>query len=503
MSIETLARVDMLCLDKTGTITEGNFTVLGDEPAREGEYISGVISRVVSALPAENETVRALKAGYPVASYPKQTSVIPFSSDKKYSGVVFPGEGTYLLGASQSLLEDCPEEIRQKLAGWQEQGIRVLCLVHSDREIGENEQKKLNREEFAPVGFILLEDRIRENAPEILQYFRDQKVDIRIISGDDPRTVSAIAKKAGIEHADRFVDMSQVDTDEAMSEALEDSVVFGRVTPAQKRSMVKMLQEKGHTVGMTGDGVNDVLALKDADIGIAMASGSSAAKNTSNLVLMDSDFASLPAAVNEGRRVINNIKAASSMFLIKTGFSLVMTLLTILIGYPYPFKPIELSVINACAVGIPTFMLQLEPNYTPVDSHYFRAVFRNALPPAVVISATVYLIQYIGIQFAVAPQLISTVTMLSTGWIYLDCLDRTYQPPTPYRRIVITLMHGVFLVLIGTTKDLLQLSVMPVSSVIVLLGVISFSPLALDVLTRIYDICIEKITPKNTVERGV
>ena len=492
-SIEMLARVDTLCLDKTGTITEGKFTFLGEEAFQEGEAIRPVLSRVVSALPAENETIRTLKSAYPAVSVPGQARVIPFSSEKKYSGVILPGEGTYLLGASQSLLPDCPEEITARLSAWQDEGIRVLCLVHSERAKGESPSSG----DYRLLGFVLLEDRIRKNAPDILRYFKEQDVSLRLISGDDPRTVSAIAAKAGIENAGKFVDMSRVQTEEEMRNALEEGVIFGRVTPIQKQQMVLMLKEAGHTVAMTGDGVNDVLALKDADVGIAMASGSSAAKNTANLVLMDSDFASLPLAVNEGRRVINNIKAASSMFLIKTGFSLLTALLTILLGQPYPFEPIELSVINACAVGIPTFLIQFEANYSRVDSHYFRAVFRNALPPALLITALAYLIQYFGLRIGVEPRLNSTLCVLTTGWIYLDCLQRTYQPPTAYRKIVITLMHGVFLGALLSTKKLLQFSVMPINSVVILLAVISFSPLVLDFLGKIYDICIAKRAGKN------
>ena len=496
-SIETVARVDTLCLDKTGTVTEGKFNIIGEETAENISNLNRAIRILASVLPSENETIRTIQSHYKPMQVPEPVAVFPFSSEKKYSGAVIHGQGTYLLGASQSLLKNVPAAVEEKLKKWQDEGIRVLTVVYSREEVREN---PLSRD-YRLLGFILLEDRIRENAGEIFSYFEKQGVQIRLISGDDPATVSAIAKKAGISGTGDYVDMSRISSDEELAKALQKSMVFGRVTPQQKQKMVKLLQEQGHTVAMTGDGVNDVLALKDADVGIAMSGGSEAAKNTANLVLMDSDFATLPLVVNEGRRVINNIKSASSMFLIKTGFSLMTAILTIFFGQQYPFKPIELSVINGCAVGLPTFLLQFEPNYTMVNRHFFRAVFRNALPPAVLITALAYLTQFFGIRTGQDPSLISTVCVLCTGWIYLECLKRAYDPPTPFRKTVVTLMYGVFIAALLFGRNLLELSSMPIRAVIILLGVISFSPLMLDCLTRVYDICLKWIAEKRRLQK--
>ena len=492
--IESLARADVLCLDKTGTITEGKFSVIGEEAAEGVTDFSEKVRLLVSVLPPENETIKTIKAEYKPVSAVKPAVLFPFSSEKKFSGAVIPGRGTFLLGASQSLLKDIPEQTALKLSGWQSRGIRVLTLVHCREEMKEDAPLA---GEFSLLGFILLEDKVRKNAPEIFRYFYEQGVDIKLISGDDPVTVSAIAGKAGIRGYDKMVDMSRIRTDEEMAEALKSSVVFGRVTPQQKQKMVRLLKNQGHTVAMTGDGVNDVLALKDADVGIAMAEGSNAAKNTANLVLMDSDFATLPLAVNEGRRVINNIKSAASMFLIKTGFSLFNSVITICFGQPYPFRPIDLSVINGCAVGIPTFLLQFEPNYTQVNRHFFRAVFRHALPPAMLITAFAYLTQFFGLRIGQDARLISTLCVLSTGWIYLECLRRAYQPPTAYRKLVVTAMCGVFFASLLFGKNLLELSTMPIRSVVVLLCVISFSSPVLDFLTRLYDICMTRMAKRE------
>ncbi len=376
--IETLARVDTLCLDKTGTITEGTMCVERVEPyvstgrvetaATESESaesteaeeqvqtdsafmeeIDVIMGNMMYVLKDQNATIDALRERFPAKQDMTPEHVIPFSSDRKYSGVVFEEKGTYLMGAAQFLFPEDNEELTEKCQAYAEEGLRVLVLAHSSQNAEGTELP----EGLEPLALMLLTDVIREEAPDTLAFFDSQEVDLKVISGDDPVTVAAIARRAGLKNADSYVDATTLTTEEELQDAVAQYSVFGRVTPQQKKAMVQALQSQGHTVAMTGDGVNDVLALKEADCSIAMAQGSDAAKNIANVVLLDSNFASMPHIVNQGRRVVNNIRTAASMFLIKTMFSVMLSLLTIFFGNAYPFEPIQMSLISACAVGIP------------------------------------------------------------------------------------------------------------------------------------------------------
>ena len=381
--IETLARVDTLCLDKTGTITAGTMCVEQVQPYVEGmeikapdganvsesestingaegetkeltelaaseiqgaentglavsgaqpELTLGEIERVManmmSVLKDKNATADALHKRFSRRTDMPVDHCIPFSSDRKYSGVAFKEEGTYLMGAAQFLFPDGNEDLMKQCSAYGKEGLRVLVLAHSPNLNQENELP----EGLKPVALFMLTDIIRDNAPETLAFFKDQGVDLKVISGDDPVTVSAIAKKAGLENADKYIDATTITTPEDMERAVAECSVFGRVTPQQKKEMVLALQKQKHTVAMTGDGVNDVLALKEADCSVVMAEGSDAAKNIANVVLMDSNFAAMPEIVNQGRRVVNNIRTAASMFLIKTIFSALLCLITIFWG---------------------------------------------------------------------------------------------------------------------------------------------------------------------------
>ena len=440
--IETLARVDTLCLDKTGTITEGHLCVQGEESVKEDVDLEQLMGRMVAALGDENETFQALRQHYKRNQSTNTKLVLPFSSERKFSGVVFEGEGTYLMGAYQFIFPQADPAVLEKIAEYASQGLRVLTVAHSPNEMTDYTLA----EDFEIVGFVFMTDVVRKNAPDILGYFEEQGVDLKVISGDDPVTVAAIAARAGLKDADKYIDATTIHTDEEMEDAILKYSVFGRVTPKQKQQMVRLLKQNGRTVAMTGDGVNDVLALKDADVSIAMASGSEAAKNTANLVLLNSDFASLPHIVNEGRRVINNIKAAASMFLIKTGFSVLTALLTIIVGQNYPFQPIQLSVINGCAVAIPTMLLQLEPSFQKVNKHFFREVLRMSMPAAITITAMITIINNIGHSIGTPREMLSTVCVLATGWVYLITLRQVYSPMTGYRKFVIYLMQTAYLV---------------------------------------------------------
>lgn len=481
--IETLARVDTLCLDKTGTITEGHLCVQGEESVKEDVDLEQLMGRMVSALGDENETFQALRQHYKRNQSTNTKLVLPFSSERKFSGVVFEGEGTYLMGAYQFIFPQADPAVLEKIAEYASQGLRVLTVAHSPNEMTDYTLA----EDFEIVGFVFMTDVVRKNAPDILGYFEEQGVDLKVISGDDPVTVAAIAARAGLKDADKYIDATTIHTDEEMEDAILKYSVFGRVTPKQKQQMVRLLKQNGRTVAMTGDGVNDVLALKDADVSIAMASGSEAAKNTANLVLLNSDFASLPHIVNEGRRVINNIKAAASMFLIKTGFSVLTALLTIIVGQNYPFQPIQLSVINGCAVAIPTMLLQLEPSFQKVNKHFFREVLRMSMPAAITITAMITIINNIGHSIGTPREMLSTVCVLATGWVYLITLRQVYSPMTGYRKFVIYLMQTAYLVAMVIGQRIMELVGLNFTCVIVTLAVVNFAPMIIDLATKGYD----------------
>lgn len=481
--IETLARVDTLCLDKTGTITEGHLCVQGEESVKEDVDLEQLMGRMVAALGDENETFQALRQHYKRNQSTNTKLVLPFSSERKFSGVVFEGEGTYLMGAYQFIFLQADPAVLEKIAEYASQGLRVLTIAHSPNEMTDYTLA----EDFEIVGFVFMTDVVRKNAPDILGYFEEQGVDLKVISGDDPVTVAAIAARAGLKDADKYIDATTIHTDEEMEDAILKYSVFGRVTPKQKQQMVRLLKQNGRTVAMTGDGVNDVLALKDADVSIAMASGSEAAKNTANLVLLNSDFASLPHIVNEGRRVINNIKAAASMFLIKTGFSVLTALLTIIVGQNYPFQPIQLSVINGCAVAIPTMLLQLEPSFQKVNKHFFREVLRMSMPAAITITAMITIINNIGHSIGTPREMLSTVCVLATGWVYLITLRQVYSPMTGYRKFVIYLMQTAYLVAMVIGQRIMELVGLNFTCVIVTLAAVNFAPMIIDLATKGYD----------------
>lgn len=481
--IETLARVDTLCLDKTGTITEGHLCVQGEESVKEDIDLEQLMGRMVGALGDENETFQALRQHYKRNQSANTKFVLPFSSERKFSGVVFEGEGTYLMGAYQFIFPQADPAVLEKIAEYASQGLRVLTVAHSPNEMTDYTLA----EGFEIVGFVFMTDVVRKNAPDILGYFEEQGVDLKVISGDDPVTVAAIAARAGLKDADKYIDATTIYTDEEMEDAILKYSVFGRVTPKQKQQMVRLLKQNGRTVAMTGDGVNDVLALKDADVSIAMASGSEAAKNTANLVLLNSDFASLPHIVNEGRRVINNIKAAASMFLIKTGFSVLTALLTIIVGQNYPFQPIQLSVINGCAVAIPTMLLQLEPSFQKVNKHFFREVLRMSMPAAITITAMITIINNIDHSIGTPREMLSTVCVLATGWVYLITLRQVYSPMTGYRKFVIYLMQTAYLVAMVIGQRIIELVGLNFTCVIVTLAAVNFAPMIIDLATKGYD----------------
>ena len=533
--IETLARVDTLCLDKTGTITEGtmcvervepwdesllrNLTEDKEEPDEGGmlqdqeiqqenaetqnpdtgsqteadqaetidetavlqdiHEIEDMMGNLMYVLKDQNATIDALRKRFPTKTSMTLEHIVPFSSDRKYSGAVFEDRGTYLMGAAQFLFPEGREEILDVCQKYAQEGLRVLTLAHSS-QMAEGTELPADLE---PVALLLLTDVIREEAPDTLKFFDSQEVDLKVISGDDPVTVSAIAKRAGLKNAESYVDATTLETEEDLEEAVSKYSIFGRVTPQQKKEMVQALQKQGHTVAMTGDGVNDVLALKEADCSIAMAQGSDAAKNIANVVLLDSNFASMPHIVNQGRRVVNNIRTAASMFLIKTMFSVMLSLLTIFFGNTYPFEPIQMSLISACAVGIPTFLLAQENNYDKIDHTFLRHVFLNAFPAAITISSCVFAIMLVCQNVYHSNAMLSTACVLVTGWNYMAALKTVYAPLNTYRKVIIYGMQFIFFAAAVIFQKLLALGSLDFGLIILVFILMTFAPVLIDVIT--------------------
>ena len=506
--IETLARVDTLCLDKTGTITEGTMcvervepyvstgrvetAVTGSEPAESTEAeeqvqtdsafmeeIDVIMGNMMYVLKDQNATIDALRKRFPAKQDMTLEHVIPFSSDRKYSGAVFEEKGTYLMGAAQFLFPEDNEELTEKCQAYAEEGLRVLVLAHSSQNAEGTELP----EGLEPLALMLLTDVIREEAPDTLAFFDSQEVDLKVISGDDPVTVAAIARRAGLKNADSYVDATTLTTEEELQDAVAQYSVFGRVTPQQKKAMVQALQSQGHTVAMTGDGVNDVLALKEADCSIAMAQGSDAAKNIANVVLLDSNFASMPHIVNQGRRVVNNIRTAASMFLIKTMFSVMLSLLTIFFGNAYPFEPIQMSLISACAVGIPTFLLAQENNYEKIDHTFLRHVFINAFPAAITITFCVFAVMLVCQNVYHSMAMLNTACVLVTGWNYMAALKTVYAPLNTYRKVIIYGMQFIFFAAAVIFQKLLSLGSLDFGMIILVFILMTFAPVLIDVIT--------------------
>ena len=411
--IETLARVDVLCVDKTGTITENTMKVqdvveTDEYDAEEMEPLRTMIGDFAAAMTNDNITMAAVKEYFSKSSGKKPVSKTGFSSSTKYSSVTFE-DGAYVLGAPEFVLKEKYGDYAEEITEHASTGARVLVFGSYDGEV----TGKPLEHGITPLGFVLLANPIREAAKMTFEYFAEQGVDVKVISGDNPVTVSNVARQAGIKNADRYVDASELKNEKALRNAVLNNTVFGRVTPDQKRKFVRILKDAGHTVAMTGDGVNDVLALKDADCSIAMASGSDAAAQASQLVLLESDFSCMPQVVLEGRRVVNNIQRSASLFLVKNIFSFLLSLISLVFMFTYPLAPSQISLISMFTIGIPAFFLALEPNKNIIKGHFLTNVFLKALPAAVTDALAVGALVIFGRTFGVNSTDISTAaTML-------------------------------------------------------------------------------------------
>lgn len=428
--IESLARVDVLCLDKTGTITTGELEV-EDEIKKTDVDTKKIISTIVASTKDENPTSIALIKKYGKESFFDVKKVIPFSSRSKMSGVV-AGNKKYVIGAPEFILNKKNKTKYMKEIDEYSKKYRTLCLVEES-----SSSEKL-------LSIFLLQDKVRENAKEVLDYFKKNDVTLKIISGDNPETVKNIAEKAGLNNL-KIIDGTKLKTDDDENNAILNYDIIGRVTPEQKRNFVIALQNAGHTVAMTGDGVNDVLALKEADCSIAMKSGADSTKNVSNLVLLDSDFKSMPKIVSEGRRTINNIERSATLFLTKTIYACTLSILFIFITRSYPFIPIQLTLASVSTIGIPSFMLSFEPNNDRVKKGFLRNVLKRSVPPALTIVTIVLLITLFGYLLNMPYKEISTLSVLMTSIISFILLYKISKPLNKYRRTLLISMIVLFL----------------------------------------------------------
>lgn len=440
--IENLARVDVLCLDKTGTITSGLLQFERMEVVcGSNAGIEAALSALLHALPDRNPTHEALAAASgPPPGWVGMKSV-PFSSARKYSGVTFEGHGTWVLGAPEFVLGDRYQALRPRCERTAREGYRVIVLAFSDMPFTDEHLPQ----GLEPRALLLLSDQIRPEAPATFAYFREQGVSIRVISGDSAVTAAAVAKRAGLYGAGRMLDMSGVSLDADYRNLVDAYTVFGRVTPYQKRALLRALKANGHTVAMTGDGVNDVLALKEADCSIAMPAGSEAARQISDLVLLGSDFSTLKDVVFEGRRVINNIERVATLYLSKVVYACLLAVAFILITRPYPLVPIQLTIINVLTVGAPSFFLAIEPNRARVQGSFLKKVLLRSVPPGLSVVLSALLIQLTGYIFRLDVHQVSAITVMVAAFISFNVLYNVCKPFDLKKVILFVLMAAGFL----------------------------------------------------------
>ena len=474
--IELLACADILCLDKTGTITDGSMSVIETINLNKKNNIENILSGISD--PNGNATDKAIIAKYGNNTSLKVINKVPFSSSRKYSLTEFD-EGIYALGALEYITNEKTDDYPE-LNTYLNQGYRILTLVECNKEFNKNKNKI--------IAFVIIKDNIRNNAKETLEYFDKQNVKIKIISGDNPKTVANLLKQIEFKDYDKYISGNDLPEDyQKLKSIVSEYTIFGRVTPYQKQLIVRALKENNNTVGYIGDGVNDILALKEANCGIALASGISAARSVSEVVLTNSDFSVLTKIVNEGRRVVNNIERVASMYLIKTVYSFLISLTCIILVHEYPFYPIQLSLISAICVGLPSFFLAIEPNYTKIEKGFLLKVFRNALPSAICVWFNIiYLIMICSI-FNIDFDVFRLTIVAVTGYLNLRLLYNVSKPLTIMRKILVAFCFLAFYILLFAYNKLLLLEKINVWSLIFILILIFIDNYIVELLEKIYD----------------
>lgn len=484
-AVETLAHVDVLCVDKTGTVTQPEMTVREVVPLDEERYpaarVEEIFNAYYQAIDADNDTARAMAERFNKSSLWQVDRTVPFTSANKWSAVVFKSYGSFVVGAPEFIMKARYADLEHMVTPYQEEGCRVLLLA---RCANAPTMEGGLTGTVEPVSLAVINNPIRKEAPETFRYFAQQGVAVKVISGDNPSTVSSVAIQAGIAGADRFVDAATLKEPADYARAVRDYNVFGRVTPDQKRKLVKALQKAGHTVAMTGDGVNDVLALKDADCGIAMASGSEAACQVAQVVLLDSNFASMPEVVQEGRRVINNIQRAAALYLVKNIMSLFLSLITLFAGFPYPFVPIQLTLISALTIGAPSFVLALEPNHEIVKGRFMTNVLRRALPGGLTNIVLMIFIELFTAAFAFERVTLSTLATVIMGEVGLLVLYYISKPLDWKRRTLLGAMSAAFVVAVLGFGTMFELTPLDFQAGLVIVVFLMLTPSVIFVFER-------------------
>ena len=484
-SIETLARVDVLCVDKTGTITEPDMVVDNVIPLADSlppEELENLLTAMYGTTEPDNATAKAMKELFSGSSSLVCSKRIPFSPETKWYGCEFEERGSFVVGAPEFLLQDRPDSCG--IGGWASQGYRVLLLAAYASPL---EAGKLDASLVTPLALVLLTGKLRPNAKETFAYFAQQGVTVKVISGDNPATVSQIAQQAGIPGSECYIDAATLDTPEKIREAALHYTVFGRVTPQQKKDLVAALQKKKHVVAMTGDGVNDLLAMKQANCSIAMASGAEAASSLSSLVLLDSDFSAMPGVVAEGRRVINNIQRSASLFLVKNIFSFFLSLITLFTAWPYPLEPIHLTVISSLAIGVPSFVLTFEPKYDRIKGKFLPTVLRRAFPGGLTNVFVVLICQAFMAVFGLPKEEVSTVCAAILSFVGLLVLFQVCKPFNLFRKCLWCAMGAGMVVCFTLLGDILDLRTWSGEVRLVMGTLLLMTPTVFFAIQRLFD----------------
>lgn len=485
--IETLARVDVLCVDKTGTVTENKMTVEDVVPLCPDRFEEGdirlIMTDYVGAMRADNDTMAALRRYFTGEVKQPAVKAVPFTSAKKFGGVSFHEDETYLLGAPDVLLGERYGKYAAQIDAYSAKGCRVLLLALYD---GQPDDEALDAG-MLPISLILLSNKIRAEAPDTFKYFAEQGVAIKVISGDNAMAVSEVAKRAGIKGAESYVDARTLETDEDIAAAVEKYTVFGRVTPDQKRRFVRALKAAGHTVAMTGDGVNDVLALKEADCSIAMASGSDAASQVSHIVLLESNFAAMPSVVAEGRRVINNIERSAALFLVKNIFSFSLAVISLIFTLPYPVTSAQMSLVSALTIGAPGFVLAMEPNTARIKGKFLPNVIYRALPGGLTDLILVLGVILFCMVFKVGENMMSTVCAIILNIVGLMVVHYTCKPYNLLRKAMMIGLTVAFVFCVLLLPQLFTLTSLDLPGAMILVVFALLSAPALMVIRRAQD----------------
>jgi len=483
--IETLARVDVLCVDKTGTITEAKMEVNNVIPLTEDppEHLEQVLAAIYTGVEPENDTARAMSEMFAGSSDWDCIRRVPFNSQTKWSAAIFRQHGAYIIGAPEFSMGNRYGEIRQTVEQWSCQGFRVLLISRYEGEVS----PRLDTSLLRPLALILLTNRIRPEAPATFAYFAKQGVSIRVISGDNPMTVSEVARRAGIPNAEMYIDANELETDQDFLDAVDTYTVFGRVTPDKKKRLIKAFKKRRHTVAMTGDGVNDVLAMKESDCGIAMASGAQAASQVAQLVLLNNDFSAMPAIVGEGRRVINNIQRAATLFLVKNIFSLGLSIVTFFTAWHYPIETFHLTILSLVTIGIPSFFLAMEPNYERVNGHFLRGVMRRALPGGLTNIFVVLMAQAFIAIFKLDPQQGSVVCFAILSVVGLLVLQQICKPFNKFRGVIWWLIAVLLVVCFLFFGNAFELQVSDHGVQLVMTTLLLMTPTVFLTVQRVFD----------------